>query len=206
MTKGEYIEINQRRLAGGNVTPDVMGKYHPEDIARWISSAFNQVIYATFRKNIRDLDLYAKTYKNVPVLFDTDLEIYYSNLPDPIIQLPNGKAIRKIAPMVVTNTYPEDTIKIVGDNEKSVISRMEAGMYGQGIWATFNSERIEYKYMSPDIQNVMIKQVTPFYAYDIDDEFFIPSGTDFEVSRLVKEFMLGSPPEDIINDNNSKQA
>lgn len=206
MTKGEYIELNQRRLAGGNVTPDVMGKYHPEEIARWISSAFNQIIFQLFKKNIRDLDLYTKTYKNVAVLYDTTIQVYYSLLPAPIIQLPNGKAIRKISYMSVTNNMPEYTIKIVGDNEKSTLSRLEVGNIDTNTWASYNNERIEYKKLPPDITEVIVKQVTPFYAYGLEDEFFMPAGTDIEIFRMVREFMLGSPPEDIVNDNNAKQV
>lgn len=202
MTKANFIDLMRHRLSGGSMTPDLESKYHKEIISLYISSAFNEIIYSTFRKSANDLDLYIQTFKNVPVFFDSELNVKYSILPSKVIQIPGGNGVRRISPMQESST----TFKPLSDNAKSVLQRADVGEIGVETWFSNNNDRIEYYNISEDITKVLVKIIVPFSELEDDDEFPTPSGADTKIFNIILGMMGEMPPQDLANDNNPKQV
>lgn len=202
MTKEQLIELVTTKLSGGNKTPDQMGKYHPLVIEKYIEMAFNQIYYDTFRKNLSDLDIYAIAYDNVDVLFDSIRSVYYSNFPAQLVQLPNNAMIRKVS-------YQQDQsneIVPVHDNSRDVFAGLEVGDVDMTSSYSVTGERIEFIDYIEDFDKVLIKAIPTFSELDDTTNIYIPSGKDLDFFNIVAQMTEVVKPEDVINDNNSKQV
>lgn len=200
MTKAEYIALFRHKLSGGNMTPDLEGKYHPEIVSRYIGMAFNTLLREVYKTN-GSIDVYAKNYKNIEILEDTELDIKYSVLDQSPIQLPKGSGIMRISPM----QDPSITFKYVTDRAKSVLMRADVGLVGTNTWYTVSGDRIEYYSVPLGITKVLIRMITPFQQLEDTDEFPIPSGMDDALFKMVQSYFGQNIPEDDTNDNSSKQ-
>ena len=202
MTKANFIDLMRHRLSGGAMTPDLESKYHKEIISKYIASAFNEIIYSTFRKSVNDLDLYTKTFKNVGVELDSTTNTKYSILPAKVVQLPGAKGVRRISPMLDNSI----TFKPLSDNAKSVLQRLDIGVVGKETWFSYDSDKIEYFSLSEDIDKVIVKMVVAFDSLEDDDEFPTPSGADTKIFNIILTMMGEMPPQDLTNDNEAKQV
>jgi len=98
MTKGKLIELIRGYLAGGSVTQDFLHKVDPRRLELWINEAYSKLIYDAFRLDQRGLSLYTKTYTGIAITQDATTDIYESDLPASIIQLPGvASGIRGVA-------------------------------------------------------------------------------------------------------------
>lgn len=194
MKKLEFIEAINERLPV---------KQHPKVIAVWIGRAFNQIIYDTFRKDFSNLDIYTRTYKNVPVKHDDDTDVWYSDLPVDIIQLPNsGDGVRSIHSM--KGKGPEFTAKKAGMHD--IHRKLEVSKLDGLIPYYIMDGRVEYglKGGIDKIGKVRMRIVPQFESYGMLDEIHIPAGKDQHLFELILQFASGLVPEKEINDQSRK--
>uniref|UniRef100_A0A6M3J2P7 Uncharacterized protein n=1 Tax=viral metagenome TaxID=1070528 RepID=A0A6M3J2P7_9ZZZZ len=209
MTKRQIIQLIEHGLHGGNFNPDLKGKFHPNIIAFHIQATLDDIFIEIFKSNnvqkiAADLDLWSKTYKNVPILYDSDLDLFYSNMPAKIVQLPKQRAIRRISPM----QSPGITFKPLSDNAKSVMSRLDVAKYDTDTWFSFDFDRIEFANVPVDMQTdgvVLIRMIPAFTELADTDTYSIPSGFNDFLIETIKSKLLGTPPEKQSDNNNSKR-
>lgn len=183
------------------MTPDMEGKYHRNIVAINLEITLNDLYKDIFYKNVSDLDHWARTFENVAVQYDSTRDLYYSTLPRSIVQLPERRGIRRISPM----QSPEITFKPMGDNQKSMFMNLDVAEFGTDCWFSFDSDRVEYYNLPPDVTDVLMKLLIPFSEHADTDEFTIPSGFNDYVIETVVGKLLGMPPEKDSNNNNSSR-
>jgi len=195
MKKIEFIESIQDRLPT---------KLHEKTLAIYIGRAWNTVVYETFRKDFSGLDIYTKTYENVPVSYDADVDVYYSALPVSIIQLPiAGDGIRSIHSMKGKGI--EFTAKRA--EMEDIHSGLEVGTLDGPIPFYIMNGRVEYGTTSGGIDTisaVRIRAIPQFEALDMLEEVYFPVGSDERILEIVTNFAIGAIPDKQINDDNEK--
>jgi len=206
MTREQLIELVQRRLEGGNLHPDLKGKYHPEVVALHVGMAYNQIIYDVYVTNKDDmvsLDPYTVTYKDVAVACDEDTDTWYSLYPASIAVLPDIQSgVRFISPM----RDNESTIFVPSERDSwDVFAGLEVGLIDHSIGYSVMPDRVEYHKNPNEIALVKMGLVVSFDAYGDTDEVKMPFGKDEMILQLVLQSLTGQPAEHQSNDNNDKQ-
>ena len=97
--KKALIELVRHRVVG-EYQAKQMGKVGDQMIAAYIGRAFNSLLLDVFRANLANFDPYTKEYTDVDIDQDSNTEVYYSELPAPVIQLPK---LWKL----LSNTFPD---------------------------------------------------------------------------------------------------
>ncbi len=194
MKKIEFIESIQDRLPV---------KLHEKTLAIYIGRAWNTVIYETFRKDFSGLDIYTKTYPNVAVSYDADVDVYYSVLPVSIIQLPmSGDGIRSI------HSMKGKGIEFAAKRAEmqDIHSGLEVGTLSGPIPFYIMNGRVEYGTTGgiDTITTVRMRAIPQFEALDMLDEVYFPVGSDERILEIVTNFAVGAIPKKEINDDNSK--
>jgi len=198
MTKREFIEFVRQSIMAGDITADKNKGVHPLRLQYIIASGFNEIYYATFSKNPHELDFYAKNYE-ADILYDTARNTYYSTLPKPVVQFPNGEGIRKIG------TLQGNKVEFVKTNinEADYVNGTILDLIDTKIGYLQTSNRVEYRRFDPylAIKKVYISMVVPFNDLSMDEWVQIPSGKDVELINVVKQIIMQRLPEDKQNDN-----
>lgn len=206
MKKIEIIDLLKHRLANGDCPQELKGKYHPEIIGKHCVLALNYLIKEIAYKeaqrdnNFSMLDVYAKTFKNVEILKDTDRDEYYSLLPANVIPLPKNRGVRLISPMKnqkYSFVYRDNnTANIHGNLDvEDVLTRPRYYVEGDKIFYS--------KHLISDINKVLIKLIVDFDGLDDEDDVPIPSGYGKLIFDLVFQSMQGMGMEKVSNDNNA---
>lgn len=203
MTRQQIIELIQHKLCGGNMTPDLLGKYHPEVIAKWVDAVLADYFFAIFRQNPDNFDTYAKPFKNVPVLFDEDTDTWYSLLPSPVLQFTQTQeGVRDIRTMKGKGIEFEPIM--FGSAE--VFNDLDAGKIDSVIGYITFQDRVTYD-RNPETDKVLMMLVIPFSEYGDNDKILLPSGVNIKIlTDAVQAFATGLGQEKQVNDNTSKQV
>lgn len=198
MTKRDLIEFVRQTIMAGEITSEKDKYLHPQRVQYFIASAFNTIYYNTFKKDPKELDLYAKNYK-AEILYNSERNIYYSNLPKPIVQFPDGGGIRKIGTLQGTK------IEFVQTNvvESDIVSNTILSMIIKEIGYIQTNNKIEYRNFDPylQIKEVFISMVVPFNDLEKTEWVQIPSGKDLELIDIVKQLIMQRQIADKQNDN-----
>lgn len=194
MKKLELIEALHKRL------PQV----HPKTLSVFLGRAFNQIIFDTFQKDLSSMDLFARTYKNVPIKHDEEQDLYYSDLPASIVKLPiAGDGVLSISGMKATGL----SFAPVKSNDPLIFSGLEVGYTpGSPIPFYIMDNRVEYatKLTFGDIDKVRMRLIIAFDEYGMLDDVYIPSGKDELLFETVINIASGTPPQKEVNDNSNK--
>lgn len=177
-TKQQFIELVNRNYP--NVEPQV--------VESCIGKAFNMLFYGAFRKDLSNLDLYAKTFRDVPVLKD-ETDTYYCMLPCQTVQLPDSsEGVRRI--------YLKKGIRIlkfVPLQESAWDFNLSAYKIAPWVGYSVKPDRVRFR-DNPQCESVYMDLVVPFELMDDDDPVYIPSGQDELLLQTVSGFLQGSPP------------
>jgi len=204
MKKKQLIELIGIRLTERYSMED-KNRFHPEVISLNTGRLYNQMITDLALKMPNSLDVYTKLFKNVEVALDTDTNLYYSILPvdiSPIIDPKSG--IRNIHPMIgdyisfAPITRGQRTL-ITGSLLSSISTKI-----GYTVGKNENNELIvDYFNMTSDndVSEVRMYLVIPFEAYEDEDDIHLPGGQDMKFMESVINYMLGTPPKDLKNNN-----
>ncbi len=206
MKKVQFVEMITSWVQNGVANPDLIRKYHPEMIALNIGRAFNHVIYATFRNNISDVDLFAKPYV-VEVQYDSEAEVYYFDMPAHTTQLPDNKQIRQIS-FLKDKKYSFEPLPV---GAAEVFGDTDVALAFSYIGYTVLANRIELTNwpasdfaVSTTTPKLRVILVPAFEAYEDEDEVHIPSGKDIDVYNILLQILAGKRPTDMIADGNTK--
>lgn len=176
MTKEQLVE-----LVGNSV------KGHPQMIAMALGRAFNQLLYSTFRKDLSNLDLYAKDM--TATIVDGKCP-----LPESIVQLPvQGDGIRTITPTKERGVY------FVPMSEHAMRTFQSFSTPSSYVGWCIRNSNIEFE--ETDVTEIRISYIPPFEALDDEDEVHIPVGADVQLIGLTAQFLQGMPEKKIIDSN-----
>lgn len=195
----QLVEVFIHKKSGGNTTPDLMGKLHPEFVKKYMALAWNTIIYEAFKKDLSNLDLYCKSF-TVPVQYNTVRAYHYCTLPAPICQLPvRSEGVRRVQTIQDIGLY----FSPCGNDQSSVMSGLEVWNIDETIPYAVELTQIVFK-KHVGFADVVIDMVIPFDSFDDEDEFPMPMGQDIIFFQTVDQLMSNMPPEDDVNDNSSK--
>lgn len=132
---------------------------------------------------------YLVTYKNQPVLFDNDLNLYYTIFPSEPLGLPRGRGVHLLAPMQAS----QKPFMYMQEGEAWMFTNLPATY--TSYW--FDTDKIYYKNLNPNVKEVKLVIVPMTY-----DE--IPDDLSYEIIDLALTQFLKTviKPEDKLNDQN----
>lgn len=199
MRKDEFIELVKISLSGGTPPQEYQGKFHNIVIEKHIEMAFNEIVSAIQDPSV--IDQFCVVHRNVPVLFDDDLGLRYSDLPSSVLNTIFFRGLRLISPM----KDQENVFFIRKNNSTSVMNRLQSNTAVRSNTARLEGpKRVYYDRISADIDKVLIKMVSTFSEIADDDDIEMPGGKDSIVFKMVMENMQVQmrTPENMRNDNN----
>lgn len=209
MTKGQLVELIISDVAGGAIPSDLDSRYHPLVIEKYIDLVYSGILNQVSMNSIiyRDwgqLDQYCKAYKNVSCSKDYDRMEWYSELPAKIIELTKNRGIRLISPM----QNQADKFKYRDNSSEDVWSALESqnvvgytNFYREGGRVFYGNFKEDYA-----TEGLLFKLLVPMSEFDDDDEIGLPAAKSLEFVGMVRDMLLRRPPEDVAEDNNSKQV
>ena len=209
MKKIELIELVQDFLAGGDAPNEIRGRYHQKVIEKYISMAYNDIVYAVYKDAKRYhqfdlLDVFTEPYF-VDVQYDSDRAEYYSVLPVAIMQIPDQSAIRQISP-TQDQSFSFSYIK---NTDKPIWGVLEAGSLAKDV-PDYYVEHLKVFYSNfdryKDITRVLMKLIVPFNDMDWNSEVPVAAGKEMMIFEMVAKLLLQKPPDDDINDNSDIQV
>lgn len=207
MTKEEAVELVQDHLVGGDVTPDGIGKYHPAVIEKIVEIIYEDLMEMAYRQakkysDFSQLDSFSTVYPEVDVKYDGVRKKYYSDLPVPIVQLPDNTQIRLISPA-------EDESQAYVYRESSggsfVMSGLEVDYVMEEPIYIQEKDRVYYinmtKRAKPD--SLLMKLIPKFSVLEDEDEFYIPNLQNVNIIQMAESILERKRviPEDVPNDN-----
>lgn len=199
MRKDEFIELIKISLSGGTPPQEYEGKFHNVVIEKHIEMAFNEVVSAIQDPSV--IDQFCIIHRNVPVLFDEELDLKYSDLPASVLNTIHFRGIRLISPM----KDQENAFFIRKNNSTSVMNRLQSNTAVRSNTARLEGpKRVYYDRIAQGIDKVLIKMVTTFSEIASDDDIEMPGGKDSAVFQMVLQNMQMQmqTPENMRNDNN----
>lgn len=200
MTKIEIIELVQHRAAGGDMTADLLGKFHENVVEKALTGIINQVLFDLFRTNNSALDYFAKGY-SVNVSHDTAGDLYYITLPKNVVQLPNNSGVRMVTP----RKGQDYSIPIVPAQAQDTIEGLEVGLIDNKAYGFIEQNKVYFRNFDKSMTSLYVKIIIPFEEYADTDEVMIPGERLPQILDYCHGFLLNVPPEDVRNDNNTKQ-
>jgi hypothetical protein len=139
------------------------------------------------------------TFRDIPVLEDSELCAYYSEIPARTIDLPHGIDIRLVAAMKDTRRgYVE-----VPNGFEGLFAGLESYSLAGRIGFYRDGNRLYYVNMNYDKapKSVVIKMVAGISSLGEDEQLNIPSDMEAQVIQYVVQLYGAMPQEDIVNDN-----
>lgn len=196
MTKNQIAAMIQD-LLNANSTP-TKGKYDRKDISILIGLAYKDAVVDAITIKYRGKRIIASnidggfvtSYKDVPIEFDEDRQIYYSKLQASVLQLTGDLGLRQISPMEDEST--SFIHSAIGD--RFVQGPLEVNSYPKPPSFQVENDRVYYHadelpwYFKKN-GKVLIKQVRDISDIDDDDDFNIPGGYDTKIVDWVLEKM-----------------
>jgi hypothetical protein len=202
----KIAEQAQRRIAGGQTSSDTAVKIQELIIAA--QQAFAQIVKINLFNNKKDGEYYVNgafiySFDNVPVLYDSQKDLYYSELPSTYIALPHEMGISQVSSM---KSQFKAFVRVNPNFLTQSYGLKISGLLGhKGYW----SENNKLYYTNMDKinanDNVLIKLVVGLDGLDpYEDEIGIPPEIQEQIVQSIYEKyapMQVQIPEDTINNN-----
>lgn len=212
--KIEIVEKIQSALNGGDDVSDGLSRYHPSDIEANVDEVYADILQNMYSQNMRSkmgfdpmlLDDYTRTYNNIPVQYDEVRCEFYSQLPVTTVSLPFNSSVRFISPQ------QEQKLQFspVSNNASVVFSELEVDKVDNVPSFYMESNRVYYSFPVHDYKKVLMKLVPSFSSLLDDDLIPEPSIVGqrglITIYDIVVARFRNMLPEDLMNDNNSKQV
>jgi len=179
MLKEKLIELVRKKL---EKIPEI-NIAHEETISLHITMAFNEIMYATFRKNKSDLDLYSYPY-TVTV---TDNQ---ATLPVSCYQLPQNAQIRSITPTEDNSTM----IVPVSQGNDVLYRNLDVGKVDTTRSFTLSGDTVTFDGLNTQTTSVKMWLVTSFEDVPYGTNVYVPSGKDIDFLSVVTQIATGQIP------------
>jgi hypothetical protein len=197
--KKALIELVQHRLAG-EMTSKKMSRFHDNIVMYAIDQAYKTLLNIAYKESATSIGNYAQTYDSVAISTDGNSTIKYSVLPAPFIQFPD---IRSGIRAISQNTGESLDFAPISSDEFSLIDSQDVNLVDTTICYCVRNSRVEYKGLPSSITTVRMDIVIPFTEYDDADYVIVPGGNEQKLLELSVNYLMGTPPDDQLNNNNS---
>lgn len=211
MRKNELIALIQHNLAGGDMVADLEARYHENIIAKYAEMAMSGILEQVQKQTIHykdwgQLDSYTKTFVAQPILLDSTRDEYYSVLPARVVNLYRNRGVR-----FVSYNKDQSTKFLYRDNNSTdVYSELEVSLVDNRPTFYVEKGKVFYDKISDKEELIaagaLMKLIVPFGDLDDEDDVGIPAGQEPLLVEMILKLMKGMAPEDVLNDNNSKQV
>lgn len=202
----KIAEQVQRMISGGQPSSDTAVKIQELIIA--VQQSFATVVKATLFQNKAEGEYdingaFIYSFDDVPVYYDTNKQLYYSDLPSTYVALPNEMGIVQIASM---KSQFKSFVRVNPNFLAQSYGLKIAGLLGnKGYWAENN--KVYYVNMDKlnANSNVLIKLVVALDSLDpYEDEIGLPPEVqDMIITAVYQKYINVETvvPEDTINNN-----
>jgi hypothetical protein len=164
----------------------------PGDIEMWCGRGFNEIMYAAFKSDPSNFDLYCKQDLVADVQQNTDTDEFYCMLPKQICQLPDhAEGVRRVRKL---KGHAIDFVPVQKDSVPVFDGMIE--VFDPTVGYSVGNDRIIFE-KAPGVDRVRMDLVIPFEEYDMEDYIYIPLGQDDALISAVAKFIEGTPPENI---------
>jgi len=202
--KKALVELIRHR-ANGELEAKQLGKVSDQMTAYYVGRVYNSMLAEVLAKNFSNTDPYVKEYTGVSISQDGTTNVYYSTLPEKIINIPRraGNSVISI------RGAQSESIEFapMKNNMFRIIDGLDVDMVDDviGYVCKPQNNRVEYQGMTATVASGTVKMelIVPFETYDDTDEISIPTGMDEVLIRRTVDLIMGIPDADRINDNNS---
>ena len=165
---------------------------------------YSDILFQQWKTMPLSVGQYAKTYDSNTIEQDATTDIYYTSLPAKVLSFPDSQSgIRKISTLKGEGV---DFVSEYSDNME-LMEGLECDTASNVISYTLRNNRIEFKNMTNTIaaSNIRIEIIIPFEEYDYEDDVLLPSGLQTQLIQVTTEYLIGKPPEDMVNNQNPNQ-
>jgi hypothetical protein len=208
-SKFRISEQSRRIILGGN--PSANDSPLPQELMVFVEQALAYVVKKNLYQNMaqgeNDIDgSLVFTFKDVSVAIDTDLDMYYSELPAPFISLPNERGVKLISSMKSQRT---PFVRIPNGSLGLFSGLQSDSMDGHN---TFFIDGSRVYFPKMDVtnanENVLIKLVCSLGGIDDFEELSIPPDIELEIVQMtVQTYTLERQnPHDNTNDNDKSNV
>ena len=209
-TKYALAEQVRNRLNAGTTGPN--GKFTMQEVILAVHQAFGSAVKSSYFMNKNDgvtemSGTFVYSFKNQPVLFDNDLQLYYSVLPSSYIDLPNEAGITYVSSMQTGNVNSSQTEPMIRVfNNFPSLSR---GLAVAGLQTRrgFYTEGVNIYYIgmteSQAELNVLMKLAVSLEGIGEDTPINIPP--EMQETIINDVFMKFSPELQIPRDQNANK-
>lgn len=199
MNKPEFIELVKIALNGGTPPSKSEGKFHDVVIEKHIGLAYSSVV-----GQIQDpfmLDGFVFTFRNIPVEYDEDVDMKYSNLLAPVMNTVYFTGLRQVSPMKNQNI----SFFIRKSGSQPVWSNMEVSQVFTENALHIEGDRIYFQQINDEYQKLLVRQILPFDKLSDDVDFDIPGGAGGAMfAQIIQQMQVQLQiPENNKNDNNA---
>lgn len=212
MQKGYFCDEVLRSLTSGNYNVSEF-KFERRDVAAHINGGIAAFVKANFFENYNLGDKgwidagFTTTYESVPVIYSSDRDLYYSELPTLPISLERGLGIVQVSPM----KNESDAFIPLGMATSGLYKGLAAeNLFGLPAFRQ-QGKRIYYKNVvqghPATIDGVLIVMIADTLAFSMEDELPMPADYFIQVRDIVIKNMVGSlsiPQDTTIDSNKNK--
>lgn len=186
MKKVQLVEILHKRIAGRDKSSSLSKPL----LEKYISLAWEQIMYDTFKRNPHELDLYAKEYSDLAIV-DGKVE-----LPVQIVQLPNMAGIRQLR-------LGEYSIGIQSIGMSAIHDELEVGSVDREYSYSLYGNIIKI-YGKQDYSTVSIFLIPTFDNYEANDDVYVPGGKSQVFVETIYSFLRDYFRDNQIENNNEQ--
>jgi hypothetical protein len=172
-----------------------------------LNNVYNQLCWDLFLAKIPNYDLCRKRFTDIPVVWDSSADVYYSNYPAAVV--PN------INEEMIVSTIKGSNLLFYPTTEKTQrrVSNLQSNALNLHIPTILKRERIEYLNMeslsqeqinggsnpTPKIATVRMDLAIQFKEFASTDVVYTPGGRDYELIQLAVDFITKEPIMEIRN-------
>ena len=201
MRKDRIIESIRGYLLKREAISDDQRNVHPARLEVAISQYFSDVIF-NIPLNSYELDDYTRTYYGQAIKRINGVD--YIELPSQVLNMPNGRGVRFITPPGNETSFIPCSIRInnitrglpVGAVMNKTTFRLGQvnGVDGNVIVLEHFGDRFK------TVETVDVGVIRPFEAYEMDEDLYMPKGTELNMLKAVLE-IIGVRYIDDVNNN-----
>lgn len=202
----KIAEQAQRRIAGGQPSADTAVKI--QELILAAQQVYAQIVKTNLFENRREGEYdvngaFIYTFKDVPVYYDSNLELYYAEMPSTYIALPNEMGIAQVSSM---KSQFKNFVRVNQNFLSQSYGLKISGLLGnKGYW----SENNKLYFVNMDKlnanDNVLIKLVVALDNIDpYEDEIGLPPEVAQQIVQMLYQMFVpveNQIPEDTINNN-----
>lgn len=195
-TKEQWIELVNLKLSGGDAPAQIQGRYSPQEIELYLTMAFNDILSKAW---VEYPDLLSDYYRTVvkSIEKDTTRDERYVEIEGGILPLPKDSGLIQVRSK--RNPYMQFIIQ--SGSSMAVFEELEVSYVNGRVGCYVEGSRIYFDYNLPkEVEDCIIKYITPFEGLSDTDEVSVPFGGNQAVFDSVYRLMLKELPN--VNQDN----